>query len=201
MAACLITVTGTSGIIKVDYKISAIDYSIQTSIGSFYIDDTATDVTYTTITGDLVATSGCLTITELSANYYLLSWKGISADNYKTASILLGSEEIVLPEVSFPITGKNLPPAVNNLEDVRVSIIGFKIVFLGYNPIPEYGYEQNYIFKVLGTDIPILKVKNADDTSYIYIYGESTSSTLPSGYIAVEPCYSSIVTTTTTFAP
>jgi len=193
MAACLITVSGTSGVIRINYTISGTPYTIETSIGSFYIEDTATSVTYTTLSGDLTASSGCLTITELPASCYILFWKGIASNNYKTSALILGSETITVSEINFPITGKSFVSMVNDLGDDRIKVIGYKISYSGNNNIPEFNSEQSYILKVLGTDFPILKVRNADDTGYIYIYGELQADCLPqAGYTIVDPCYNSL---------
>lgn len=199
MAACKITVTGTSGIIRIDYTVSGTPYSIETSIGEFYIEDTATDVTYTTLSGDLIATDdSCLgtPIAELPANCYLILWKNLQATNYKIDAIVLGSEIITIPDTTFPESFSLLADAVNNLNDSRVKVTGYKMEYVSFGVSNNY-----YIFKVLGTNAPILRIKNTDETGYIYIYGESTSCTLPSGYRAVEPCYSTTLTTTTTLAP
>ena len=200
MAACLISVTGTSGIIRINYTISAVDYTIETSIGSFYIDDTATGVTYTTLTGDLIASSGCLTITNEPLNCYLLFWKGITSPGYKANAIILGSTTITIPDTNFPLGGSTLITSINDANVDAVKVTGYKIVT---DPVesddPSFN-EYYYILSVIGTDVPILRVRNADNTGYIYIHGESTSCTIPPGYIPIEPCYSTI-TTTTTLAP
>ena len=132
MAACLITVTGTSGVIRINYTISGTPYTIETSIGSFYIDDTATDVTYTTLSGDLIATdSGCLTpaISELPANCYLISWDFVGTEYNTANAIFLGygpGGEITIPDTSFPNSNYSLVDAINNLGDDSIKVIGFK---------------------------------------------------------------------------
>ena len=192
MAACLITVTGTSGVIRINYTISAIPYSIETSIGSFYIDDTATDVTYTTLSGDLIATdSGCLTpaIADLPANCYEILWKDIRSSGYIAEAILLGMDEITITDTNFPDGEVGL--SINNADDDRVKVIGYKTEQTSPDSIWEYNYY--YILKVLGSEIPILRVRNADDSGYIYIYGVLQADCLPKpGYNIIDPCYSSL---------
>lgn len=199
MAACLITISGTSGLLRLDYKISSIPYSIETGVGTLYIEDTATDVTYTTLSGDLVASSGCLTITEIPLNCYSIFWEELIAHDYAIESIILGNETISISEVSFSNAGVYLANSINDLDDNRIKVIGYK---KEYNYINDVQYVQYYyVFKVFGIDTPILKIRNADSTNYIYIYGIlSGSCSLPSGYTPIEPCYSTI-TTTTTLAP
>jgi len=199
MAACLITIGGTSGIIQINYTISSVQYTIETiSPGSFYIEDTAVDVTYTTITGDLTASSGCLTVTNLPVNCYEVFWKGLSADNYKISEIILGSEIITIPDTNFPLSSRDFIENVNSLNDNRIKIVGYKTVF---SPPSIQNIEYYYIFKILGSNEPVLKIKNTDDTNYIYVYGTSTSCTIPVGYEEIDPCYSATITTTTTLAP
>ena len=192
MAACLITVTGTSGVIRINYTISGIPYSIETSIGSFYIDDTATDVTYTTLSGDLIAAdSGCLTpaIADLPASCYEILWKDIVASGYVAEAILLGVDEITILDTEFP--DGNLIDPINNADDDRVKVIGYKDELSNSTSIWEYNYY--YILKVLGAEIPILRVRNADDSGYIYIHGVLQADCLPKpDYDIIDPCYSSL---------
>lgn len=193
MAACLITVTGTSGVIRVNYTISGTPYTVETSVGQFYIEDTATDVTYTTLSGDLVASSGCLTITELAASCYKLLWKNITAPNYISEAIILGGATITIADTSFPFS-QLLVENINNANDDRVKVIGYKYEFI--NPTGkeiDQVYNLYYILKVLGADIPILRVRNADDDGYIYIYGVLQVDCLPqAGFTIVDPCYNTL---------
>jgi hypothetical protein len=191
MAACLISVTGTVGVIKINYKISSVPYSIETSVGDFYIEDTATDVTYTTLSGDLVASSGCLTITEAAPTCYKISWKGIATNGYVANAIILGNDTITITDTTFPKTSKDLITNVNNANDDRVKVIGYKFSLVVY---PEFTtYDSSYILKVLGSEVPILRVRNADDTGYIHIHGVVQPDCLPqTGFTIVDPCYNNL---------
>ena len=194
MAACLITVTGTSGVIRINYTISGIPYTIETSIGEFYIDDTATDVTYTTLSGDLIAADdGCLSpsITELPASCYLISWKGISAPGYIINRVYLGYETggFVIQDTSFP-AGVSLVDAINGADDDSVKVIGYKVVRF---PSPEAEYSSSYLLKVLGNQPPNIRVRNADSSEFFYIHGVLQANCLPKeGYTIVDPCYSTL---------
>jgi hypothetical protein len=191
MAACLISVTGTVGVIRVNYKISSVPYSIETSVGDFYIEDTATDVTYTTLSGDLVASSGCLTITELPPVCYKISWEGIATDGYIANAIILGNDTITIANTTFPESRKDLITNINNANDDRVKVIGYKFNLVGYSKFNSY--DSSYIVKVLGSEVPILRVRNADDTGYIHIHGVVQPDCLPqTGFTIVDPCYSTL---------
>lgn len=191
MAACLITVTGTSGVIRINYTISGTPYTIETSIGDFYIEDTATSVTYTTLSGDLIASSLCLTITELAASCYLVSWSGISAPGYVIDRVYLGYETggFVIADTTFPNTLYDLVDSINNANDDSVKVIGIKT---SWNNTFE-NFSCAYLLKVLGTEPPNLRVRNADDTERIYIHGVLQPDCLPiEGFTIIDPCYSSL---------
>jgi len=188
MAACLITVSGTMGVIRINYTISGTPYTIETSVGTFYIEDTATDVTYTTLSGDLIASSLCLTITEAAPSCYKIFWKNINAQNYTIDAVLLGMETLSISSVSFTNSGRNLIDAINNLNDDRVKVIGYKSELS--NITTSTVYNCYYILKVLGAEVPILRVKNADNSGYMYFHGELQGDCLPqTGFTIIDPCY------------
>jgi len=191
MAACLISVTGTSGVIRINYTISATLYTIETSVGDFYIEDTATDVTYTTLSGDLTATSGCFTITEVIPICYKILWKGLATDGYIANAIILGNDIITITNTVFPKTRHDLITNINNANDDRVKVIGYKFRSVIYTEFTTY--DSSYIVKVLGADIPMLRVKNMDNTGYIYIPGVLQPDCLPQeGFTIVDPCYNTL---------
>jgi len=201
MAACLVTISGTSGILKLNYTISAVAYSIETGIGTLYIESTATSVTYTTLSGDAIATSSCLTITAAAAVCNLLMWKGITAPGYVADAIILGSETNIIPDTIWPDNGYLLIDNINKLSYDKLKVIGYKEGSSFINNI--FTYDSYYILRVLGSDTPQLRVRNADSTSYIYIQGSLLANcTMPSDYQSITPCYSQTpATTTTTVAP
>jgi hypothetical protein len=208
MAACLISVTGTYGILRIDYNISGYFYNIETSIGEFYIDDTATDVTYTTLSGDLIASSLCLTITELPLECYNIYWGGLAfLENYVITDLLFDSAAISVPEINIERANYNLISYVNGLNNSAVKIIASKNI---YSSFPIQGCStcsircnnQSFIFKILGLGNPSLKIKNVVTNTYLIIPGVSSSCSLDSSYDTVNVCYGvtspSTTTTTTT---
>ena len=198
MAACLVTISGSSGLLKLNYTISAVAYSIETGVGTLYIESTATGVTYTTLSGNVTAASSCLTITAAPSVCNLLMWKGLSTDpqGYVADAIILGSETTLITETSWPNSRSTLIDSINNLSYDKVKVIGYKT---GGN----YDFETYYILRTLGIDTPILRVRNFDSTGYIYIPSTLLADcTLPSGYDLITPCYSQTpITTTTTIVP
>lgn len=171
MAACLISITGNSGKIKLEYKLGEIINSIETSIGSFYIDDSATDVKYTILSGDIIVSSECLTVTQISVNYFKIGWKGIQADSYKIHSILLGEEVIDISNknISFP-DGRNIKE-INSFE--KINAVARKREYIQNGNLGLYGL--SLILKVVGTETPIFKIANKDNSGFIYIHAEPTT--------------------------
>jgi len=191
MAACLITISGTSGQLQLNYKIGGISKSpIESGVGSFYIEDTATEVTYTTLFGDVIASSACLTIVAEPFVCYNIRWKGINAEGYKFINVALGETIYTLTEANFPNAESTLPNSVNELGVDALKITSYKRVGgSGFSTtIPdESSVEHNFIVRVIGSEIPIFKIRNADTTAYIYVYGV-VSTCAPIGYTDVILC-------------
>ncbi len=187
MAACLITIAGT-GTLKLDYDLGS-DHNIQyTTPGDIvYIDDTATNVTYTTLTGTATASSGCLTITALPINYYTITYDRLDNDtstyNSKFDALLLDTTVIALtPNVSDKsVSFLDIIIAINTtLANNNIKIVAYSISSAGssanYNNI-------SFVFRILGTEIPSLRLKS-NFSNYSYIKG-TTSIALPDGYIEI----------------
>ena len=166
-------------------------YHFITDCGTFYIEDTATDVTYTTLSGDLTASSLCLTITEAAPYCYKIVWKDLLTTGYVVDSILLGEDTINIIDTSFPDSKTLLVDNINNANDDRVKVIGYNYYKTISNSI--ITYNSAYILKVLGTEVPILKVKNSDNSAYMYFHGELQGDCLPqTGFTIVDPCYNTL---------
>lgn len=193
MPGCLISITGTSGTIRLNYTLSGTPYVIETSKGSFYIETSATNVTYTTLEGDLVASSSCLTITNLPSSCYTISWNNIDANGYVINAVILGATTISISPISFPNSGFDLVSTINDLYNDKVKVVGHKFI-IGVSP---YLYDNSYIFKVLGADIPILRLYNSTTNTYLYVYGVASSCVI-SDYDQVVPCYTAPIPMTTT---
>lgn len=176
MATCLISITGTSGKARVDYKIGSNSYSITSTIGGFYLEDTATDITYSTIEGDAVASSLCFTITELDYTCYTILWKKIIANGYKFDAVILGDQIIPITEVIFNSSPELLTNSINSSGDERVKIVDYTISTT--NPLDSASSTYTYVFSVLSNNIPILRAKNSDSTGFIYFHGEPSPCTL-----------------------
>lgn len=188
MAACLITVSGTSGNVRIDYKDGIISKYVISSIGTLYLESTITNVTYTNLFGDASVSSLCLTITNLPTTCFKMYWKGLSNANYKINAIIFNNDIIPITEVSFPNSGTAIISEINSLNDSRFKLKYYLInnaSAMFSNDISSVTY--SYIIETQGTTPPQFRVKNADNTGYIYIHGV-VSTCAPVGYTEVNTC-------------
>lgn len=190
MAACAITSAGT-GLALVRYKIGGTPYSIRIDGGPFYIEDTATDVTYTTLTGTLVPSSGCLTVTEQPYSCFKFSWSGIQAENYFITGVLYtdpdGQEGFNFTGATFPNSGLNLGRYLNSVNNDRFKIIGYFS-----SGVSSEAPSVEYIMQTIGVNDVSLIVEG-DDGSFFIQGVEQPDCDLPVNYRAVSPCYPEII--------
>jgi hypothetical protein len=199
MAACIVNITGTSGTLKLNYTLSSVQYTLETGIvpvGTLWIDSAATNVTYTTLSGDVIASpgAGCsLTITAAPPLCSLLTWDGkVTTSGYVANAIIIGSIVVPITETSWPNSGSMLVNSINNASSDAIKVIGYK-----NNSTTSY----SYILRSIGSNVPQLRVRNADNTGFIYIPAAGMAScTVPSDYQYIVPCYGTLPTTTTTTA-
>lgn len=185
MAACLITISGTSGEVVIKYKIGGTDYTIRANIGTLYIEDTATDVTYTTISGDAIASSGCLTINALPFTCYEIVYGGLTAINHQYDKLEFDSKTYTLNDgIEFPKNIYDFIDEVNDLGIDDMKITHFKIDDT-VSLYPPYAYRV--IFRMIGAFPPTLTILNNDTNSELLIVGKPTSCS-PVGYTAVNVC-------------
>lgn len=187
MAACAITITGTSGSVVIEYYIGTTRHSMTASFGeTIYINDVATTITYTNVDGDAAATSSCITITNLPANYYIIAWE--TEDSYT-----MNIDAIYLDAIEIPLTyaidyntedWKDLAGAINSLVDPRFRVVAGRKLSSYRHTINNY-----IIVRVLGTQVPWIRTLNVDNDSLLgprddhnsYIKGV-ISTALPTGF-------------------
>lgn len=190
MASCLITIGGTSGEVLIKYKLGGVDQSMISTFGkSIYINDAATNITYTTLSGNATASSLCVTITELPYICYDLSWetydilKRNPPFSLKFDAILLDEEVISIPETTVDRY------AIGNLVD-NINGVDERVKLIAGKPLESNRYTTNFylLIRVAGSEIPSLRIKNTDvtlgrDPHYMYIKGTVASDCTPdSGY-------------------
>lgn len=192
MASCLITTGGTSGTFRLDYDLGATHVVSYYNYGDpIYIDDTATDVTYTTLTGDVTAASGCVTITALVQTCYKLSYERLKANN----------EDDPTSNFDAIILGATVVPFTDPVSD-RFVYMGFLINQVNYvmaDPTLKFtsykvsdsisdGYGQiDLILQVIGSEIPELRIESPNG-NLSYIKGTVSADCEPSGYTSIIYC-------------
>ena len=196
MASCLITLAGTTGEILIKWTQDTVVNTLSTEYGvaPIYIDDTATDVTYTTLSGDVTASSLCVTITELPIDYYEIVFDRLKENNTtydaRFDAVLIDDTVTDLsPTISDKYTGLvALIGAINGLDDDNIKIVGFNVSAAGSST--NY-YNLGLIFRIIGGGVPSLRINSFYDNKS-YLKGE-TSVALPDGYTEIEiPLFSSI---------
>jgi hypothetical protein len=189
MAACSVTTGGTNGTFRLDFDLGADHNVLYSTFGDvIWIDDTATNVTYTTLTGDVTATSGCVTITALPQICYLLEfdrWSGDPADIVYTSTF----DAVLLDSTVYPFTtavddtimaSGSIVSEINN----EVAIDEVKIVAAKSANVDTNYMTISFIIRVLGSEIPSLRLISPY-SNVSYIQGTVSASCLPSGFVEI----------------
>lgn len=189
MATCLITVAGTSGSVLINYiDAGSVPRSLVAGVGPFYLNDTGTSYTWSKVSGDATASSLCVTLTEVVTKCYIVSWElplDYKLPAYATSfdSIILGDTTYNLNDVAFPYDRNfAIATSINSLGLESIKATAFKKVSTSSK------VQFFLIIKVLGTEIPYIKVKNPDGDMFIYLKGVYTANCLPAGYTAIDVC-------------
>lgn len=189
MASCLITLAGTSGDITIRYTQDSVVNTINTSYGvaPIYIDDSATDITYTTLSGDVTASSGCVTITELPVNHYVITYDRLksNATSYDArfdAVIVDGVVKDLDPTISdkYPSHTALIEAINDTLNDYTIKVVAVNKELAGGST--NY-YNISLVLRTVGaTSPPLLRINSHYDNKS-YLIGE-VSVAAPDGYTA-----------------
>lgn len=170
MAACLITITGTSGRVLINYTESTIDKKLIAEKGNIYLDDvTVTNITYSTIEGDLIVSSACFIVTSVPFVCYKISWDYNDLVGYNFVSIDLDGIIIPITPVSFPNSKYGLASSVNLLLDDRIKITQ------GFSNTSSQPTNTIMIVKTISFNAPIFRIDGPDPDDSIYLIGEVVS--------------------------
>lgn len=189
MASCAITIGGTTGSVVINYTLSATAHSMTAIHGeTIYINDAATAITYTTVSGNATASSGCVTITSLPVTCYTIDWvintsvSGFNGFGYSATTdttfdaILLDSTVVPITSVALTeLTPNTLTSAINALGDARISAVASKKVSNDGN------IEFYIIVQVTGTYLPSVRM-NATNSHKMYLKGVVSADCTPTGY-------------------
>jgi hypothetical protein len=185
MASCQITITGTTGSVQIRYYLGDIFNTITAKPGDpVYVDSTVTLVTYTRLSGDAAATSGCLSITNLIQSCYIFMWetpKPTCDTGNVFDAIILGSTTYVIDEVSITNSYFSLAESLSTLGQESI------IPYSGKAERLDTRMKNYLVVQTLGTDIPYLRIKNTTTTFNMYLKGV-TSVCSPNGYTAIDVC-------------
>lgn len=185
MASCAITIGGSSGEVRIDFTLEAQRHSMNGFPDeTLYINDDSTDITYTTLSGNATAISGCITITERNYINYIFSWETFGVETgYKLADVIVDDDTISLNtnyKTTMWITVAN---AITAMEDERFMVTaGKQVSNASRNSISHY-----IVVKVLGTDVPQIVVENTTPEHSFILTGVEEDDEVPSGYTAYTP--------------
>lgn len=189
MAACLITIAGTSGKVLIEYTdSSSVKHSIISDIGPLYINDTGSEYTYTTLSGDATASSLCVTISEVAKKCYILDWEVLKLVNPKyigqtITQLLVGTTTFTFATpVLFPDSVFTIVTAINQLNSLLVKATAYRQVNTTNKS------EYFIILTIKGNDIPYLKINSATDNHNLFLKGTLTTNCLPTGYNSILNC-------------
>ncbi len=191
MASCQINITGSSGSVLIRYTNGAIINKITADIGdAVYIDDGSTDITYTTLSGDAIAASGCVTINALPFYCILFEWEtlgyGCERGDEFTGLLIQGSVTTLANPILLSLSVSKLANEIDILGSSIIVPYAIKQVMSGTGKIKNSLIIKTY--GVLSTEIFLILTNNI--TSYeLYIPGVvSGGGCQPTGFSLTNAC-------------
>ncbi len=190
MATCLVTVGGTYGEVLIKYVDSgSTPHSLISGPGTFYLDDTGSDYTYSVVYGDVTVTSLCITFTNLPYVCYVINWGNSLGKSllsqFKVQSIIAGSLEYSLYIPTDMVLSSTLAHAINNIGDYNITCQSFK-------------HPNQIIVKTLTPDVPYIKLSDSATSFNIYLKGQAVANCVPSDFEQMDVWPNIPATTTTT---
>lgn len=192
MAACNITIGGTSGSVLITYTLSGKTTTINAPFGTTQIiDDASTDITYTTLSGNATASSGCVTITAVAQGCYKYSWETIGNNNDEANGMVFDGVDFngtLISVTETPYTDGagyiNLATVINDLSDSRITVISGKMELSTRSSMNNY-----MIVKVTGAVIPTIRITDPLYSHHLYLKGTiQADCDLPAGYTEFNQC-------------
>lgn len=185
MASCSISINGTSGSVLIRYNLTTGAHTMSGLEGdTLYIDDAATEVTYATLSGDAIAESECVTITEATTSYYLFEWETIGIDNTISNGmtfyqIITSEGEFSFPNVDFT---KNkawteLALAIGNIGNEGITPKSGKQTLTGRGTAIE-----SIVIQVVSESTPELKLVTTTSELFLYLKGVVSADSIPEGF-------------------
>lgn len=196
MAACQINLVGIpTAEVLIRYTLNGVQNRIIANTGDpVFVDTTATNVTYTILSGAATITSSCISITNLPISCHLFKWVFSKAvldcsGNARTALSDYAFTHVNISSVKHPITnfpfttptGLAVGLEINKIGDDRVQATAFK------NTITGTTVSIELLVKVLGNNIPELELTNFIGNQKLFIKGVSSSCST-TGFTLIDIC-------------
>jgi len=196
MPSCVVTVTGTTGSVEIRYILTGTAHVMTGIFGeTLYINDAATEITYTNISGNAAASSACVTITNLPSACYIVDWSLLFLDaingvygylnntNYTFTGVIINNVLSAIAPINYnTLTPNTLANAINNLNNYRLKATAVRsIISTNFN-------EYFLVLKTIGSFIPEVKINNPSGNHTLYLKGVVSGSCLPVGYTAIDIC-------------
>lgn len=198
MASCQIDIIGTSGSVRVTYTVGTTENTLTANVGEpVYIDDTATNVYFTRLSGDASAYTECIGITELPLTYYMFEWESTGIPkNFIFDGLILGDDTLTIEDVPYDLIDvSKLATSINSIYNYRIKAVSGKVEIV----TPRNTGSIYFQVKVIGYDIPYLRIRNEGTPFYLYLIPTSMPPFIPPGFDEFQTCES--FTTTTTLSP
>jgi hypothetical protein len=193
---CLISITGTTGSVHIQFVQGGHTNSIYASVGdSAYIPDGIAAATFTSLEGDATASSSCATLTEVPKKLYQFSWQvPLCATSYTFKELLDGTTSHDLGDLTYdswsPLAIANL---LNEYNLAELRAVGLKIIRTETSAI------LYLIVEVISLNVPEIKLQGTAATELLFLKGVEVSS-VPYDFSVLDG-YPPATTTTTTLAP
>lgn len=191
MASCLIITTGTSGTVALNYKLGLNNITTYFSYGDIiYIDDTATNITYTTLSGDMGLSSGCVSITNLPISYYKITYDGADiCQNYFNFFSELNVNNTPYAIPNSPLIKNDLAsfPMLADFINVTLNSNEVKLTSAKMDLQSTTDYEVSFVLQVIGAVAPYLQLTTTRG-NFIYLHGILVGSSVPPGYTGYNFC-------------
>ncbi len=186
---CKINVIGTSGTVKITYTIgTTINYVVAEVGDPVYIAKESTNVSFTTLSGNATATSTCLSLTNLPAACYLISWESFGLTQEDNLDMVF--DRAILGSTLIPITStpyyheeasRLLGDWIQALNDSRMIPTAWRVVD------STRGTKHFYlIVKITSAEQFAVRITNPAGAHQLRIIG-TLSACLPTGYTAYVP--------------
>jgi hypothetical protein len=184
--ACLITITGTSGLLEIRYTDGGVPSTIRVEgEGGVYLPDAVLAADYTVLSGDLDASSACTTLTEVPLVLNKFTWEIFDCLNpYQFNGIIADAVTSTITNTIYHTLDLNvIIEAINALGNDNIKAVAFKLTVTGSTWVAEL------IVRTLGVDDLQLQLQGTASTEKMIINSTVVGS-IPVDFTEIEICTS-----------